>query len=388
MRAAAFALACALVPGVARAAPAGDDAAAARRWLRANFHAHTAAGQVEDDGSESAAELHRAVRAAGFDVSVHSPHCSAPPAADDAAHFAAARAEEAALAVPGLTIALGQELTVADGPRYARRTTVLGRPAPGNLNHLTILGNRELLPFRTLTPAEACARVHRDGGICIVNHPGPGPMMWEEGYWEGTRQRGLIDALEVYNGQALSAVGIDFESRYREATAYRGLGLKIAATTGADTHGPRSVARAQARLAGLAGGASKLVRMMMPQSASARPELDAATLLLADGTRLEDVLAAVKARRTVATFALPGLRVTLDGLGELRRTREVKLALSLSRRLAEVTLYREGVAVQTWHDVATVEWAETIRAPAAYLFAARDGVGRMMTSAVWFEPPR
>jgi hypothetical protein len=61
--------------------------------------------------------------------------------------------------------------------------------------------------------------------------------------------------------------------------------------------------------------------------------------------------------------------------------------MKLSRKLAEVTLYREGVAVQTWRDVDVVEWHETIRAPAAYVFAARDGNGRMMTSAIWYEPP-
>jgi len=355
-------------------------------WLRVNFHAHAATPLVEDDGTETQAELHRAVRAAGFDVSVYSPHGN-PNGSDQAAGFEELRAEAARLAVPGLTIAVGQELTVANGPSFARQTTVLGRHAPGNLNHLTLVGNRTLQPFRRLAPAEACDRVHADGGICIVNHPGPGPMMWEEGWWEAPQNRGHVDALEVYNGQALAAVGVDFESRYREATAYRGLGVKIAATTGADTHGPKSVARAQSKLASIAGPASKLVRLLLPSTESARPELDAATLVQADGHAIEDVVAAVKARRTIATYAMPGLRVQLDGLGEVRRTRDVALAMKLSRKVAEVTLYREGVAVQTWHDVDCVEWAETIRAPAAYVFAARDGAGRMMTSAIWYEPP-
>jgi hypothetical protein len=358
-----------------------------RRWLRANFHAHAAAEQVGDDGSESTVELHRAVRAAGFDFSVHSPHSSSDTP-DAQERYRAQREAEAGLKVPGLTITVGEELTVLDGPRFARRTTVLGRSAPGNLNHLTLVGNGALVPFRTLAPAEACDRVHADGGICIVNHPGPGPMMWEEGYWETPKNRARVDALEVYNGQALSAIGIDFESRYREATAFRGLGMKIAATTGADTHGPKSVARAQAQLGSVAGGASRLLKLLMPSSRSARPELDAATLVWADGARTEDVIAAVKARRTVATYALPGLGVTLDGLGEVRKTGDVKLKLKLSRKLAEVTLYREGVAVQTWHDVDAVEWAERIGAPAAYVFAGRDGAGRMMTSAIWYEPPR
>jgi len=354
-------------------------------WLRANFHAHAAAQLVEDDGTETPGELHKAVRAAGFDFSVHSPHCNTRDP-DEATQYEAERAGEAQLGVRGLTIAVGQELTIADGPRYERHTTVLGHAAPGNLNHMTLVGNATLAPFRALTPGQACDRVHADGGICIVNHPGPGPMMWEEGYWEAPANRGKVDALEVYNGQALAAVGIDFEQRYREATAYGGLGIKVAATTGADTHGPKSVARAQAKLAAF-GGASKLLGLLAPKPESARPELDAATLVYADGKTTADVVAAVKARRTVATYALPKLTVTLDGLGEVRRTRDVKLAMKLSRKLAEVTLYREGVPVKTWQNVDQVAWTETLMTPAAYVFAARDGSGRMMTSAVWYEPP-
>ena len=299
------------------------------------------------------------------------------------------RAAESRLDVPGLTIAVGQELTVADGPRYAKQTTVLGHTAPGNLDHLTLVGGHTLEPYRKLTPAQACDRVHADGGICIVNHPGPGPMMWEEGYWEAPANRGHIDALEVYNGTALGAVGIDFESRYREATAYRGLGLKIAATTGADTHGPGSVARAQAKLAAIGGSAAgKLLHLMMPSVSNGRPELAAATLVEADGATIGDVIAAVKARRTVATWALRGLRVSVDGLGEVRHTADVALAMKLSRRVGEVTLWREGVAVKTWHDVDAVEWSETLHAPAAYVFGVRDGAGRLLTSAIWYEPPR
>ncbi|HWE29868.1 MAG TPA: hypothetical protein VHB97_17780 [Polyangia bacterium] len=369
----------------------GGGARAERHWLRANFHAHAMTEHVDDDGAETAAQLHRAVRAAGFDFSLHTPHCVKDQGAAGAQRYLAQRAAESQINVPGLTIALGEELSVVDGPSYARHTMVLGRPAPGNLNHLTILGNKQLLPYRQLTPGQACERVHQDGGVCIVNHAGPGPMMWEEGYWEAPANRGHIDGLEVYNGQALGAVGIDFETRYREATSYRGLGLKIAATTGADTHGPESVAKTQSRLAGFAGPARKLVHMMLPSSASARPELDVATLVQVDGGGdvTTAVIAAIKARRTIATNALPNLTVTLAGLGETRHTREVHLALALSRPLGEVTLYREGVAVQTWHDTATIDFAETIATPAAYVFGARDGAtGRLLTSAIWYEPPK
>jgi hypothetical protein len=378
-------VALALVASVARA----DVPAASKpplRWVRVNFHAHATREHVDDDGVETTLALHTALRAAGFDVSIHTPHCTNDKPPDAEASFAQERAAEEQLRIKGLTVAVGQELTVRDGPNYAKRTMVLGRTAPGNLNHLTIIGNQHFLPPRELTPRQACDRVHADGGLCLVNHPGPGPMMWEEGYWEAPENRAHIDALEVYNGQALASVGIDFENRYREATSYRGLGLKIAATTGADTHGPKSVAHVKAKLAGLAGPASRLIRIIMPQSESTRPELGAATLVLAASDKLEDVIAAVKARRTVATYALPNLRVTSDGLGEVKRTGEVHLILTLSRRLDEITLYREGAPVQTWHDTDRVEWQEHVDAPTAYVFGARDRSGRLLTSATWYEP--
>jgi predicted metal-dependent phosphoesterase TrpH len=355
------------------------------RWLRANFHAHSARDLVDDDGSETPEALHRALRAAGFDFSVHTPHSTVNVDTDAPARFAAQRAAERKLDVPGLEIVVGEELTVADGPHYQRRTRMWGHEAPGNLNHLSVFGMRALVPSKT-TLAEACDRVHRDGGVCIVNHPGPGPMMWEDGLWEAPENRDRIDGIEVYNGQAFSAVGIDFEARYREATAYSGLGLKIAAVTGADTHGPRSVARARAQLAGF-GLPPKLLRLMLPATASARPELEAATLVRAESHLEGAVVDALRARRTVAVYGLPHLAVACPGLGEVRHTRAVALSLSLSRRMAEVTLYREGVPVRTWHNVREVSWSETVRAPTAYVFGARDGAARLTTSAIWFEPP-
>jgi hypothetical protein len=357
------------------------------RVVRANFHAHAANDSVADDGSESPAELHEALRERGFDFSLHSPHSTVNTGPDAEDNFQEQRAEEATLRVPGLTIAVGEELTVANGPPYQSRMQVLGRSAPGNLNHLTVLGMKQLIP--TGTPlGVACDRVHRDGGLCIVNHAGPGPMMWEQGLWEAREHRDKIDALEVYNGQALSAIGIDFENRYREATAYSGLGLHIAATTGADTHGPKSVERARARVAGL-GAAGRLLHVMMgrPNVADERPELEAATLVLARSSSEPDVIAAVKARRTVAVYAMRELEIECAGLGEVHHSRDVKLRFKVPRKLAEVTLYREGLPVRSWQNVNEVNWQETVTRPTAYVFGARDGAGRLTTSAIWYEPP-
>ena len=220
-------------------------------------------------------------------------------------------------------------------------------------------------------------------------------MMWEEGYWEAPANRAQVDALEVYNGQALAAVGIDFEERYREATAYR--------RARHQDRGDDGRRHARAELGGARAGEAGGVRRRVGQAAracwcrrraSTRPELDAATLVYADGNTTADVIAAVKARRTIATYALPKLTVTLDGLGEVRRTRDVKLAMKLSRKLAEVTLYREGVAVKTWQDVDAAEWQETLRRRRRRTCSRRatarapDDLGDLVRAAALTRPRR
>ena len=350
-----------------------------RRWIRANFHAHSVSGALGDDGSETPAALHRAMRERGFDFSLHTVHSTLNLSVDAPAAFAEESVREETLG--GV---LGEELTVAPGPRFQRKTRVLGRDAPGNLDHLSIFGMKSLVPSGTPL-ARACALVHADGGVCIVNHPGPGPMMWEDGLWEAPPNRHAIDALEVYNGQAISAIGLDFEARYREATAYGGLALKIRRGDRRRYARP-AVSRARA-------GASVVAGRGQAARAHDAPLADAAARsrrghagerrLGACARRDRD---AVKAQRTIATYTMD-VRVSLDGLGEVRHTGDVALALDLSRRVAEVTLYREGEAVQSWRDVKHVTFHETITAPAAYVFAARDGAGRLLTSAIWYEPP-
>lgn len=373
---------------VALAAPLLIAQAARADWFLANFHAHSANALVADDGAESPAALHAALKARGFRFSAHTPH-STLAGANGAPAWRRARATEAALSDGKFTATVGQELTVAAGPAFQARTFVLGHDAPGNLDHLSLIGADRFIPSETPV-AEACRAAHAGGGICVVNHPGPGPMMWEEGLWEAPANRGLVDALEVYNGQAIAAIGIDFEARYREATAYRGLGVKIAAVTGADTHGPASVKRARSRLHGF-GKAAEALERLAPPDAGDRPELDAATLVSAASPSLPSVLAAVKARRTIALFRMRGVTVDLPGLGEVRASAAVRLRCAIhlpgGRPVAEITLYREGEPVRTWHGVSTVEYAEDLTAPAAYVFGARDGAGRMLSSAIWYQPP-
>ena len=356
----------------------------AGEWLRANFHGHTRTTLLVDDGSESPLDLHRALKKAGFDFSVHSVHSTANNGPDAAELFHLEKASEDRIDVPGLTTVMGEELTVAEGPRYQHQSNILGQVGPSNLDHMTLLGIRDLVPTK-MPMAKACDLVHAEGGICIVNHPGPGPDMWEEGLWEKHGNREKIDGLEVYNGQAMAVLGIDFESRYLEATAYSHLGLKIAAVTGADTHGPKSVERARAKVAGL-GMAGKLLKLVAPGSSEPRAELDAATRVLADSSSETAVIEAIHARRTIATYAMRTVHAELPGLGEVRRTGDVDLHLTLSRAVGEIVLYRDGKEAQRWSRVAEARFTEKIAQPAAYVFAARDGAGRLLTSAIWYEP--
>jgi hypothetical protein len=363
-----------------------SPSAYADEWLRANFHGHTRNVLVNDDGAETPAELHQAVRKAGFDFSVHSAHTMNSDPPDAAERFRLQSATEAALDIPGLTAVLGEELTVAPGKNHKDVTRILGKPGPGNIDHMTLFGIHERVPHQTPL-AEACERAHAQGGACIVNHPGPGPMMWEEGLWEAPQNRGHLDGLEVYNGEAMAVLGFDFEARYLEATAYAKLGLKIAAVTGADTHGPESFQRSRAQLRRI-NTATKLLSLVLPAPAHARPELDAATLVHTRGRAVADVVEALRARRTVAVWALPRLGVECEGLGEVRHSADARLHLVLTRAVQEVTLYREGVRVQTWKNVKEATFQEHVTRPAAYVFAVRDGGGRLMTSAMWYEPPQ
>jgi hypothetical protein len=156
--------------------------------------------------------------------------------------------------------------------------------------------------------------------------------------------------------------------------------------TGADTHGPKSVERARAKLAGL-GVAGKLLRLLAPSGSSEpRAELDAMTRVQAESSAEAAVIAALKARRTVATYAMRGIKAELPGLGEVKRTGEVDLHLQLSRAVGEIVLYKEGKELRRWSRASDASFSETITRSAAYVFAARDGAGRLMTSAVWFEP--
>jgi hypothetical protein len=374
---------------------AGGQPPPAPVWVKACFHAHTLKGATGlfDDGNDSPAALAQRLADAGFDVAVHTPHSifnrqNAGAAAD----WRAEGAEEAKLSTPSMLVAVGEELTVAHGPAYKSSYNLFGHSVGGNLDHLSLI-NADRYVDDGATIQEGCAAAHEAGGFCVVNHPGPGPMEWEPGYWEDAANRPFVDALEVYNGQAYATLGIQYEDRYLDATAYSGTlgGLHIAAEAAPDTHGAQRVAALRAKVAGFSpvlGAAATGATVGIPGGDPSGLELGAATMVLVDGDprSLTDLSTAVLARKTVAMFGFGRLELDCPGLGEVEKTGAVSLHLGVGRTVGTITLYKEGVAVKTWSDADSADYSETVTKPTAYVWGLVDGTSRAMTSAIWYEP--
>jgi hypothetical protein len=185
---------------------------------------------------------------------------------------------------------------------------------------------------------------------------------------------------------AYSTLGIAYEARYLDATAYTGTlgGLKIAAEASPDTHGAERGAAIQAIVGGRLGAA--LANLSVVDS-----ELSAATMVLVqgdqgDGRDTSNLQSAVLARRTVAIVGFARLELDCPGLGEVQRTQTVALHLSVHQPIATITLYKEGAPVKTWNNATSADFSDTITTPTAYVWGLVDGPNRAMTSALWFEP--
>lgn len=360
-------------------------------WIKANFHAHGNSDLIDNDGTETPMQLHQALQKQGIDFSAHTIHSSRNMQSKRAQKaFRLQREKEDALVIKGLVHMVGEELTVAPGPNYKKEHHVLGAVLPGNLNHVSLIGNAGFVPDETSLSA-ACQQVHQQKGICIVNHPGfrsgagPRPMMWEEGLWESPKNRGDVDALEVYNGMAMGTLGVDFENRYLEATSYRGLGMHIAATASADTHGPESVKNILQRIGHLTELA-QFFGVAASHSDHPRPELQAMTWLAAPTAELSAVIHALKQRKTIAVYALASMKLEFPQLGQVYKTDQVQLDVQFENPVTELLLYKNGVVWKRWYAETQVHVDDEVLENTAYVFVGRRGEGKFTTSAVWFEP--
>jgi hypothetical protein len=363
------------------------SAPAQTTWVKASFHDHEAPyGVIRDNGDDAPAALVKRLEGADFQVAVHSPHSVVHGDAQQAeSAFESLRAADQAQSSSSLLFDTGEELEVAHGPAWQASYAIGGQTLPGNLEHLGLVGEDVWVPEGTPID-QACATVHEAGGFCVVNHPGPGPLTWEAGYWEAPAYRKVIDALEVYNGQAWAGAGVNYESRYLEATAFSGAegGLRLAAVGGTDTHG-------QDRTPDLRKKDAPFLPILGTTPPAGDPhgqELEAATLLQITGKLTwTSVEAAVKTRQTVALAGFDSLDLDCPHLGDELHTSQVDLSLDAGTEIDTITLYAEGKPVKTWSGVGNVDYTATVTQPTAYVWGLVDGDKRAMTSAIWVVPP-
>jgi len=343
-------------------AGAPDAGANNPRWIKANFHAHGQRDLVYDDGRLAPADLHQVYARAGYDLSIHSAHTMSR--AFTAADWATQRAQEAGT-IGSTRTALGQEVTVANGPRFWGGLNIGSlRSIAKNNNHMGAFGHDQAVGHG-LSVAAAADAAHAAGAATTVNHPGPGPGMWEWGYWDLPGNREKFDAIEVYNGYLLSVVGYfgfgTFEGVYRRATSPQGYDLKLAVSAGTDAHGDKA-------------------------------HRSTGCWVLAASNDPLDVAQAVKERKTVAItgHGFQSLRiVSVAHLGEVIQAGQADLGIELDRKVRKVVLWKNGAKVKTWRRTKSVRHRVTTSAKACYVWTATGdflGRDRLMTSGIWLEP--
>jgi PHP domain-containing protein len=133
-------------PPAPASCPAGRDlpAAAGRRWLAGDLHAHT----VHSDGAVTVPELARLAVEHGLDFLAVTDHNTVSHHAELAP----------ASAMYGITLLPGQEVTTDAG-------------------HANVLGDVGWVDFRD-TPDDWLAHARQRGGIMSVNHPIAGHVSW------------------------------------------------------------------------------------------------------------------------------------------------------------------------------------------------------------------
>jgi len=307
-----------------------------------DLHSHAKPGPfIRDDGREELGEQAKRFRKAGFDAVFHTPHSDLTR---DPELWKRQR-EHVRGGKWALERYLGEEVTVEKGPNWA---VILGRR---NNDHLGVVGQDEWIPH-ALPLKAACEWAHAMGATVTVNHPGPGPSMWEVGYWERPGIRDRIDAIEICTGKV---VPLDFFARYLRAVAYGGWGLKIAAVSGTDAH-----------------------------STSDRAEVG--TLVVAPELTERAIVDAVRQRRTFVLYRLLNLRVRCPQLGRVIASKDVVLELSCSRKVRMISLLREGSAVKSWKNTDRAVFRESISGNTTYAWSIVDRTGRAFSSAIWYEP--
>ncbi len=312
-----------------------------------NLHGHGADREgVSDNGELSIEAQIRTYTQCGYDIVVWSPHSSL--CAKDKPSLALF---DSLLARFPITIGecsawLGLEAHVEPGPNFQR---VMGHV---NNNHIGMVGITKPIPHGMPYRA-AIELAHATGGLCVINHPGPGPSEWEEGYWSDPNRLLLTDGIEVFNGQ-LAEIGRFEDEAYRVAAQ----NAFLFASGSTDAH-------------------------------KANSPLKCATLVFSATKSREDILDALSKRRTVALFGLfDNLPVRISHLGELQSCQKaVTLSIEFKKPVASVSLFRGTKQVQRWNNVSTAEFVTTEGEEGVWSWFFRDGASRGQTSAIWLLKP-
>ncbi|MDZ7814526.1 MAG: hypothetical protein U5N86_00570 [Planctomycetota bacterium] len=310
----------------------------------ANFHCHSSSqGEVADSGHVAITQLKTDYEAAGYDLFVWTPHSDTATENETSLSEFAQLAGTMPIAGYGAVAHLGVELTVKDGPNYS---TLFGY---SNNNHMSIFGFSKPVPHK-LTYRAGVELAHANGGVCIINHPGPGPAEWELDYWTRPDLLMLADGIEVFNGQ-LAELNIFESNDYRWAVAQ---GAMLASTANTDAHESDS-------------------------------PLDCATLVFAESAAMPDVLEAVRQRRTVALYKFFDNSPTeVAYLGEQVVGEEtVTLTISFDQPVQTIRLYRDSTLHKEFSNVSQVGEEVYGDEQAAWSWYFSDGSSRGQTSAIW-----
>ncbi|GAB4149849.1 MAG: hypothetical protein Kow00107_00140 [Planctomycetota bacterium] len=308
-----------------------------------DFHSHCAAADGVGDAGTLSPEKQLELRAkAGYQVVFWTPHSNlAWPKGKDPAPLARLLKRIPLLKSETVTWFGGVEYHVANGPKFSSGML-------GNNNHLSFIGISEPIPDG-LSYVMAIEYLHALGGVTVVNHPGPGPLEWEPGYYETGYRLSILDGFECFNGRLVYAGHLE-DSTYRTLVAK---GARLAAIGSTDFHYPAD-------------------------------PLGAGTSVFAKSSELADLVAAVSERKTVALTDTSLAPKHVEYLGEVRMLKETgSLSIELGYVADKLILFRGEEIAGEWKNAGHAEFKLLPGLAGAYSWVVQKGKGRFQSSAIW-----
>jgi len=321
------------------------------RWYVGDLHVHS---RHSDDAQPTLDELADFARLRGLDFVAVTDHNQAT----QLQHIVDAQARH-----PDLLLLPGEELTTYRGHANALGISAWVNPFVG-------------LDGRTIE--ELAADTHAQGALFSINHP-----TWDLGplclgcAWEHALEVGLIDAVEVCNGDVAATWPLFGDSAIQFWDGLCAQGRHLAALGGSDAH----------RLPATPGGGE-----IQPGSPT--------TLVFATGLGVAPLLEGIRAGRTVVKLRGPdGPMIELTSqppaagdtlAGSARLTAEVRGGQGQSLRWVQNGRVAAEVAIDADPFVSELAVAAPARGETRVRVEVRDGQGMplALTSHLWIAPAR